>query len=90
MIQLTRIDGTALAVNADLVERVETDDVTVVTLVDGGRYLVLEPTEVVIERMVQYRASILVAADHLATSPATTPAHSPGTRLRLVSDAKES
>lgn len=85
MIQLTRIDGTPVALNADLVERVETDEYTVVTLVEGTRYVVVEPTEVVIERMVQFRASILVAADHLAH----TPEQPAGPRLRLVSEAKE-
>lgn len=65
MILLTRLNGVPFAVNADLIERVETVPDTVVTLVDGHKYVVSETADEVIERVLQFRASILVTADHI-------------------------
>ena len=40
MIIVTRLHGPSLAVNCDLIERVEAAPDTVLTLVDGSRYVV--------------------------------------------------
>jgi flagellar protein FlbD len=42
MIIVTRLHGPSLAVNCDLIERVEATPETVLTLVDGSRYVVRE------------------------------------------------
>jgi flagellar protein FlbD len=42
MIIVTRLHGSSMAVNCDLIERVEAAPDTVVTLVDGSRYVVRE------------------------------------------------
>lgn len=62
MIWLTRLSGTAFLLNADLIERVDCTPDTVVTLVDGTKYVVLEPLEAVQETVVAYRAGIVARA----------------------------
>jgi flagellar protein FlbD len=62
MINLTRLTGAAFALNPDLVERVEETPDTVITLVDGTKYLVREPLQAVVEAVREYRASVLAAA----------------------------
>ncbi|MGN6244337.1 MAG: flagellar FlbD family protein [Motilibacteraceae bacterium] len=59
MILLTRLNGAAFAVNPDLVERAESTPDTVVTLVDGTKYVVQEPVEEIMERVRDFRASVV-------------------------------
>ena len=66
MILLSRLNGTEMGVNADLIERVETTPDTVITLIDGTKYVVAEPTHEVIARIVDFRARIIAAADEYA------------------------
>ncbi len=60
--------------NADLVESIEATPDTVLTLVDGRRIVVADTPEEVAERIVEFRASILVSAAELrgATTPVAT------------------
>jgi flagellar protein FlbD len=65
MILLTRLNGSEIGVNADLIERVEATPDTVICLIDGTRYVVRErPTEVV-SRIVAFRARILALAERI-------------------------
>lgn len=82
MVLLTRLNGAQFAVNADLIERVDDTPDTVVTLVDGRKYVVSEPVDEVIERIVSFRATILVQADAIAHESAKT--RHPARRLRAV------
>ena len=52
-------------INADLIESVEPTPDTVITMVDSRRLVVAEPPEVIVERVHEFRASLLVAADAL-------------------------
>ncbi len=63
MILMRRLNGTELGVNADLIERVESTPDTVLTLIDGTKYIVAEPAEEVIALIVDFRARILAAAE---------------------------
>ena len=45
MITLTRLSGSVFALNADLIERIDATPDTVVTLVDGKKYVVTETLE---------------------------------------------
>jgi flagellar protein FlbD len=63
-----------MAVNSDLVESIESTPDTVLTLVDGKRYLIQENAAEVIERIRRFRASILLLLDSPAAAPATPPA----------------
>lgn len=59
MIILTRLGGPAFAVNPDLIERADSTPDTVLTLVDGTKYVVTEPVETLIERVIEFRARVI-------------------------------
>jgi flagellar protein FlbD len=80
MIMLTRINGSRFALNCDLIERVESTHDTVLTLVDGTRYLVTESVDEVVESVRAYRASIVALSHQLESIIEAQPA------LRLVTD----
>lgn len=62
MIPLTRLTGAPFALNPDLVERVDCTPDTVITLVDGTKYLVSESLDDVLESVLEYRARIVATA----------------------------
>jgi len=62
MITLTRLTGAPFALNPDLVERVDCTPDTVITLVDGTKYLVSQSIDEVVDAVLDYRARILAAA----------------------------
>lgn len=85
MISLTRLSGTTFLLNADLVERVDCTPDTVVTLVDGTKYLVSESLDEVLAAVVDYRASIVARAalpDAASLPPVRSGARTP--RLAAV------
>jgi flagellar protein FlbD len=59
MIQLTRLNSHPLAVNSDLIKFVEQAPDTVITLVSGEKIVVRESAQEVLERVVQFRRSVL-------------------------------
>ena len=78
MIIVTRLHGTTVAVNCDLIERFEASPETVVTLVDGSRYVVRESVAEIVDRVRAYRASVVLLAGRLDERSATSQ------RLHLV------
>ncbi|HEX3002562.1 MAG TPA: flagellar FlbD family protein [Angustibacter sp.] len=70
MIQLTRLNGPGFALNPDLIQRAEATPDTVVTLVDGTKYVVAETVEQLMERVLTHRASVVALAQHLAEDAA--------------------
>ena len=65
MIILTRLNGEQFALNCDLVERVDAHPNTVLTLVDATKYIVAESLSEVVERVRDFRASVLVRSAEL-------------------------
>jgi flagellar protein FlbD len=65
MIIVTRLHGPSLAVNCDLIERVEATPDTVLTLVDGSRYVVRETVAEVVDKVRAFRASVVLLAGRL-------------------------
>jgi flagellar protein FlbD len=63
MILLTRLNGDEIYLNPDLIERIEATADTVITLVDGRKYVATESPGELIQRVVAFRASVLVAAE---------------------------
>ncbi len=59
MIQLTRLNKHPLAVNSDLIKFVEQAPDTVITLVTGEKIVVLEKAQEVLDRVVEFRRSVL-------------------------------
>jgi flagellar protein FlbD len=62
MIAVHRLRGEPMFLNADLIESIEATPDTVLTLVDGRRIVVADDPEVVAERIIEFRASVLVSA----------------------------
>ncbi len=59
MIQLTRLNNHPITVNSDLIKFVEQSPDTVITLLTGEKIIVLENVQEVLERVVQFRRSVL-------------------------------
>lgn len=59
MITLTRLSGSVFLLNADLIERVDSTPDTVITLVDGKKYVVAETMGEVMDAVVGYRGEIV-------------------------------
>jgi flagellar protein FlbD len=62
MILLTRLGKTKkeIVINAELIELIEEIPDTVITLVNGKKFIVNEAKEEVIEKIIQYKRSILL------------------------------
>jgi flagellar protein FlbD len=65
MITVTRLNGGAFALNPDLVERVEPTPDTVITLVDGAKFVVRESVEEIILRIRESKASVIALSHNL-------------------------
>ena len=74
MIAVHRLRGEPMFLNADLVESIEATPDTVLTLVDGRRIVVADSPEEVADRIIEFRASVLVSAAELrgASTPVAT------------------
>ena len=70
MIIVTRLNGPPFALNPDLIERADATPDTVLTLVDGTKYLIAESVEDVIQAVLDFRASVIARAQPIATRPA--------------------
>lgn len=80
MIALTHFgSGNRIALNVDLIEKIEETPDTVITLTNGTRYLVQESLDEIIAKSVEARARAIYVSQHL-------PEHVDGQRLRLVRD----
>ncbi|MEU4239274.1 flagellar FlbD family protein [Actinoplanes sp. NPDC026619] len=69
VILVTRLNGAVFALNPDLIERVECTPDTVVTLVDGTKYIVAESVPEFIDSVRHYRASLIAQASRLEAEP---------------------
>ncbi|WP_337063039.1 flagellar FlbD family protein [Kineococcus sp. G2] len=65
MILVTRLNGSVFAVNPDLIQRVDATPDTVITLVDGAKFVVTEPLTDVVERVMAFRARVVATAHAL-------------------------
>ncbi len=65
MILVHRLKGERIFLNADLVEVVEETPDTVISLVDGRRIVVSDRAADVVERILEFRASVLVCATEM-------------------------
>jgi flagellar protein FlbD len=75
VILLTRLGGPVFALNPDLVERADCTPDTVITLVDGKKYVVAESLPEVIALIRQFRATVVADAQYLSHQPTGTGHH---------------
>jgi flagellar protein FlbD len=59
MIRLTRINQVPLVLNADLIEHLETTPDTVISMTNGQKFVVLESSDDVIRKIIEFRREIL-------------------------------
>jgi len=80
MIIVHRLNGPPVALNPDLIERAEATPDTVLTLVDGTKYVIADSVEDIVTMVREFRASVLVTAQHLEQEPVEAPS------LRVLPD----
>jgi flagellar protein FlbD len=72
VILVTRLNGPVFALNPDLVERADCTPDTVITLVDGTKYVISESVPEFIELVRNYRATVIASAQRIDTAPVNT------------------
>ncbi len=58
MIEVSRLNGSRLYLNAEMIESVEGTPDTVITLSNGHKYVVVESVEEVVKRVIDYKRSV--------------------------------
>jgi flagellar protein FlbD len=58
MIAVTRLDGSTLVVNAELIERIEATPDTIVTMSNHDTFVVRETPEALVERVLAYKRAL--------------------------------
>lgn len=77
MILVTRLNGAVFALNPDLVERVDATPDTVVSLLDGTKYLISESVPRFIELVREHRAAVIALAHQMEDDPELDPPTEP-------------
>jgi flagellar protein FlbD len=86
MITVTRLNGAAFALNPDLIERIEETPDTVITLVDGAKYVVREHLDEIVARVRDSKASVIAMSHLMESHLADQSSAATGPVLRLVPD----
>jgi flagellar protein FlbD len=73
MLQLTRLGGPVFALNPDLIERAEATPDTVVTLVNGSKYVVRESLDELIDLVCEFRARVVRLSQQSGHEPRKQP-----------------
>jgi flagellar protein FlbD len=63
MIKLTKLDGSKIYLNSDQIELIEETPDTHIILVNGNRYLVLEKSLEIVEKVVVFKSRIIHRAE---------------------------
>jgi flagellar protein FlbD len=74
VILVTRLNGSVFALNPDLIERADCTPDTVITLVDGTKYIIAESVPEFIDSVRHYRATLIAQASRLEGEQPATPA----------------
>ncbi|MBE5945995.1 MAG: flagellar protein FlbD [Lachnospiraceae bacterium] len=61
MIEVTRLKGTKIIINAELIEIIEETPDTVITLTSGKKYIVSETKQDVVNLVISYKRKIYAA-----------------------------
>ena len=69
MIHLTRINRCPLVINSDLIEHLEVTPDTVITLINGQKFVVLESSEEIVEKVKEFRRSLQVQVNRCLAQP---------------------
>lgn len=58
MIELTKLNGKSFILNAELIETIETTPDSVVTLINDKKFVVKEPKESIVKKVIKYKQEI--------------------------------
>ncbi len=58
MIRLTKLNGSSFVLNCELIETVEETPDTVISTINGKKYVVLESVDEIIQKVIQYKESV--------------------------------
>lgn len=72
MITLTRLSGSTFVLNCDLIERIDNTPDTVISLVDGKKYVVAESAAEVIASVRAYRSRLIADSDRVLSGTASS------------------
>lgn len=61
MIHLTRLNQNQIVINSDLIEHIETTPDTVISLTNGQKFVVMESTADIVQRIIEFRRQLSVA-----------------------------
>lgn len=73
MIVVTRLAGDRFGINPDLIQRVDSAPDTIITLIDGTKYIVAEPLAEVISRIDERAAQVLARSQEIRSQARLTP-----------------
>ena len=59
MISITRLNGSKFVINCELFETIEATPDTVITTINGKKYVVSETVEEIVDRVIEYKKRIL-------------------------------
>ncbi|WP_313559125.1 flagellar FlbD family protein [Ruminiclostridium cellobioparum] len=59
MIRLTKLNRSSFVLNCELIETVESTPDTVISTINGKKYVVLESVDEVIDKVIQYKGNII-------------------------------
>lgn len=90
MILVTRLNGDGFALNPDLIERADATPDTVVTLVDGTKYVIAESVPELVELVRHFRASVIAVAGALDDERRVAQAQTPSSHRKLSEPAGSS
>jgi flagellar protein FlbD len=66
MIELTRLNGNPVVLNSDLIKSAESSPDTMLTLINGEKIMVRESCQLVVEKIMAWRAKLLAEVASLA------------------------
>jgi flagellar protein FlbD len=67
VIKLTRLNNTRILLNPDLIEHVELNTDTVITLTNGSSFVVREQAEEILNRIVEFKRTVYHSPPALET-----------------------
>jgi flagellar protein FlbD len=73
LIIVTRLNGSSMSLNCDLIERAESTPDTVLTLTDGTKFVITESVDEVVAKIQMFRASVIALAGTLEVQAVSTP-----------------
>lgn len=88
MIAVTRLSGPAFLLNPDLIERADATPDTVVTLVNGTKYVITESLGELADLLLEFRARVISEAEMPGPRRRLRAAHDDVPALRVLSDVE--